>query len=500
MEHLKRSTHSLKLYLNQDSKEIHVEYILLSSEIKKGNEESVSRLKFICKTLPIFETYCADATQPTLDVLSGYEIPNDAHKTMPIRNIVIMFHEDFASIWNKTIMSNYECDSIFDWLNYWVTVRKNIIIFFERCMAAFYKILEGKPIGNLATVIDNLREDINKALIKEHRYPNEDRPFEEKPVIPEGLSKIKSDYFGSIQNFSNQLAKFILRDEEQGRLALINLTKAQNSLNRMQKYFGDVSHEQQLLTKEHEDLCGLEERNIQELLITCQYFQTHEPSKYFSKYMVNSWYSKNYNRLLIDTRAALSSLSEEFIISYPERYYHDGILKYYPIIAADLDATNPEALIKFLYLCTPITAFEFDYLVISCSNRQNQIIPNGLKVPMKFLNGIKAAIDMEDEEAMQQLSPPFPEEISQPFLNCFAQQYELFSPVPTGYEGIDSILELLWKFSRSSKELFSESNSDYLALIKKELEEIVFNSLKTFKNKKNPYLHSGYILILKPFI
>ncbi len=259
MDYLKSSTASLKLYLNEESNEIHVEYILLPSNIKKGNEESVSRIKSICKALPIFDQYCADAIQPKLDILSGYEIPNDAHKTMPIRNVIIMFHQEFASIWDKTIMSNYECDSIFDWLNKWMRLRKNIVIFFESCINAFYKLLEGKPIGNLATSIADLLEDINKFLIKEQRYPNQDRPFEERTTIPEGLSKIKTDYFGSVQNFSNQLVKFIQRDKEQSRLVLINLTSAQSSLKKMQKYFGDIAHEQQLLMKEHEELCILEE-------------------------------------------------------------------------------------------------------------------------------------------------------------------------------------------------------------------------------------------------
>ena len=483
MEHLKRYTNSLKLYLNNnDANEIHVEYILLASDMRKGNEESVSRIKSICKSLPIFQTYCADAIQPKHDILSGYEIPDDAHKAMPIRNIIMMFHQEFASIWNKTIMQNYECDSVFDWLSHWMTMRKNVVTFFESCTNAFYKLLQGKPIGSLAIVIDNLREDINKALIKEYRYPNQDGPFEEKPVIPKGLSKIKSDYFGSIQNFSNQLVKFMLRDKEQSRLASINLTTAQSSSNRMQKYFGDITYEQQLLIKEHEELCTLEERNIQGLLITCQYFQAHEPSKYFSKYVIKTWYDKNYTQFLINTRTALKSLSEEFSISYPERYYHDGILMYYPIITLDLDVLNPEALIKLLYLCTPITAFGFDYLVIASSNKQNQII-HGLKVPMKLLNDLKVAIETEDEELIQTISPPFPEEIGKQFLDCFTEQYDLFVHTPSEYEGIDSILELLWKFSRSSKELSSESDVDYLTSIKKHLEEKVFNELKTFNNK-----------------
>ena len=482
MDHLKRSTASLKLYLNEESNEIRVEYILLPSNIRKGNEESVSRIKSICKTLPIFDIYCADAIQPKLDILSGYEIPDDAHKTMPIRNVIIMFQQEFASIWNKTIMSNYECDSIFDWLNNWMSVRKNIIIFFESCTNAFYKLLEGKPMGNLATSIDDLREDINKFLIKEQRYPNQERPFEEKAIIPEGFSKITTNYFGSIQDFSKMLVKFMLRDNEQSRLALINLTSAQSSLKKMQKYFEDITHEQQLLIKEHEELCILEERSLQQLMITCQYFKEHTSSKYFNKYEINSWYRNNYNKLQLDVKNALSELSQEFLISFPEHYYRDDILKYYPIVTIDLDVMYSDDLIKFLYLCTPITKFNFDYLVIACSNKQKQIV-HGIKVTMNFLKNLKVAFETRDEGLMKTISPPFPEKIGKQFLDCFSEQYTLRVHSASIYEGIDHILEMLWEFSQSSRELLAESDLDYMEFIRKDLENKVFCSLENYKNK-----------------
>jgi hypothetical protein len=179
----------------------------------------------------------------------------------------------------------------------------------------------------------------------------------------------------------------------------------------------------------------------------------------------------------------MSELSNEFLVYLPERYYIDDILKYYPIIAADLDVANLEELIKFLWLCTPIAAFEFNYLVIAFTNKENQIIPDGLKVPMEVLNVLKVAIETNDEGLTQTISPPFPEEIGKQFLGCFAKRYELGSHVPTGYEGIDNIAELLWKYSCSVKELSSESDSDYLLSIKNELQRKVFSSLESFKNK-----------------
>lgn len=77
-----RKTNSHKVQVSDDNKKIKVEYLLRASEITKGNNESVARLTDICRTLPIFETYCSDAIKPQIDLLATYQIPNDAHKEM----------------------------------------------------------------------------------------------------------------------------------------------------------------------------------------------------------------------------------------------------------------------------------------------------------------------------------------------------------------------------------------------------------------------------------
>jgi len=114
LTYLKQKTYSHNIFVNENKDEIYVEYVLRPSEIKKGNTESVSRLKLICRMLPFFEKYNSDAIKPKLDVLEGYVIPNDAHKEMPRRNLVIMFHQEYTSLWAKTIQSNYEVESVIE--------------------------------------------------------------------------------------------------------------------------------------------------------------------------------------------------------------------------------------------------------------------------------------------------------------------------------------------------------------------------------------------------
>lgn len=126
LAYIKHKTFSHNLYVDETERTIHVEYILRVSEIKKANEESVSRLKYICRTLPIYEIYCSDAIMPQLEILEGYNIPDEAHKEMPRRNLIIMFHQDFTSLWIKTIKSNYEFDSVTEWIKHWFKVRKYI--------------------------------------------------------------------------------------------------------------------------------------------------------------------------------------------------------------------------------------------------------------------------------------------------------------------------------------------------------------------------------------
>ncbi len=481
--YLKHSTNSLKTYVDDDRRKIHVEYVLIPSNISNGNEESVNRLKLICKTLPIYETYCSDAISPKLEALSRYNIPDDAHKTMPIRNIILMFNQDFSSLWGNTIMSNYECDSMLGWINQWISLRRQVVYLFNECETVLHKLLEGKLLGKHTSILDDLRSEINKKLIREMRYPNQERPFEEKVVIPSDFSKFKQEYFSSIQNFINQVLKLLVRDREQSRLAIINLGGAKGAQSRMQDFFKNIIDDQDLLIDGYDKLCELERERLDSLIMTCEYYIEHKPSKYFNKYSIRTWYSKKKEQLINDSRIVLNQLEENYDVSFPVDYYSVGILKYYPIIANNLNVEDPEELIKFLYLCSSITSIDYNYLVIAVTSEINQVIPNGLKVPYRFLEDLRIAIDEEDGEMIDKLSPPFPEEISQQFLNCFKEEVNLVELPPSPYEGLDSVFELLWSYSKSRDILVDKSDSEYLSGILVEYEKKITNLLKEFEDK-----------------
>jgi len=71
LTYLKQWTRSHRVFIDSEKNAIHIEYILRLHNIKTGNEQSVSRLKLLCKALPIFDLYCADALKPTVDLLAA---------------------------------------------------------------------------------------------------------------------------------------------------------------------------------------------------------------------------------------------------------------------------------------------------------------------------------------------------------------------------------------------------------------------------------------------
>lgn len=481
--YLKEATRSIKVYVGANKSDIHVEYILLPSDIIKGNEESVSRLNIICKMLPIFKIYCADSTKPNVEILSGYKIPNDSHKTIPIENLIITFHQDFNSLWGKTIMSRYECDSIFDWLEHWFSVRNDIVTISDKIYVFICKLLEFKAPRNLADEIDGLRFQISKNLKKEYRFPNEDRPFEEKAKMPEGFSEVKSGYFQSVNNFLNQLAAFLTKDVKNTRLALINLRKALSDLEKMQKFFLIITEEQEVFCKQHYNLCIKEEEKLQNLMIACLYFKEHQPSLYFTNYQIKSWYNQNYKEKIKFAQQTLHNLLTKNIVVFPQKYYYDGILSFYPIIVNDLNIQDSTILMEFLYNCTSFAELDYDYLVVACKNGDNKISPSGLKIPKDFLIKYKIAIDENDASLIEKLTFPFPEEINQKFLDCFEGKYEILKPIVTGYEGIDKVAELLWAFSMYHKELNNEYDSKYKNFIETKIKTEILDFLSHIKKQ-----------------
>lgn len=484
LTYLKQKTKSHKIFIDSEKNAIHVEYILRLRNIKTGNEQSVSRLKYVCRTLPIFDLYCADALKPTLSLLSAYTVPEDAHKEMPIRNIVIMFHQNLTSLWNKTIMSNYEFDTVTEWLNYWFDVREHICLLADKCCACIYKLLGGKPLGSLAGEVDQLREEFALITTGEKRYPKEDRPFEEKATVPERLGKIKSKYFQSIQNFTNQFAGFLVKDEQKQRLAMVNLTTAQSALVTMQNYFAEIAidfgfQERQLA------LCVMETQSIERLIMCCSYYQTHSPNKYFNKYQIRNWYDGHCRDERKIAEDGLSELESKYSIHFPDQIYTIDMLSYYPIIVGNFDMASESNLTECLLGCIAFADAPFDYLVILSANESEEINPTALQFPRRMLVDVKKAIESENHSLLDKLMPPYPVDVTAQMLDCFIEKYDLPEKNSTDVDQlpIGDVAEELWIYSKSVELLTEPEDACYLAAEMQGIQTNIAGMLRLLKNK-----------------
>lgn len=484
LTYLKQQTRSHRVFIDSEKNAIHVEYILRLRNIKTGNEQSVSRLKFLCKTLPIFDLYCADALKPTVDLLSVYPIPDDAHKAMPIRNIVIMFHQNLTSLWNKTIMSNYEFDTVNEWLDYWFGVREKICRLADKCCACIYKLLGGKPLGSLAREVDQLRKEFALITTGEKRYPKEDPPFEEKTTVPERLGKIKSKYFQSILNFTNQFAGFLIKDEQKQRLAMVNLTTAQSALVTMQNYFAEIAidfgfQERQLA------LCVMETQSIERLTMCCNYYLEHMPSKYFDKYQIKDWYEGHCRDERGIAEKGFSKLASKYSIHFPDQIYTIDMLSYYPIIVGNFDMALESNLTECLLGCIAFADAPFDYLVILSANEFEEINPTALQFPRRMLVDVKKAIESENHSSLDKLMSPYPVDVTAQMLSCFAQKYVLTKRANVEAEepSIGGIAEELWIYSKSVELLTEPEDAGYLAAETQGLQTNISEMLRLLQDK-----------------
>ena len=483
LQHLKVSTKSLRLYANEIDNSIYVEYILSPSDIQKGNQESVSRLRMICMSLPIFDTYCADALSPKFDLIAVYKAPNDACKAMPIKNLIITFRQEFTSLWLKTIMSNYECSSVVEWLEHWLEVRKLIVALFQKNENLLYKLLEGKAPKSLGLEIDSLRGALNKKLIVEFGYPNEHKPFEEKSIISENSRVIKNGYFNSAQNFFNQFIGLVKRETNEERMAIYNLKSAHSMLKKMQEFFRDLSSEQGILQSQFSEICLLEEQCLQRLMAGCLYYREHQPNPHFSKYQIAGWYEAKQQETMSEAKLALDAFGQEHSIIFPKEFFYEGALSYYPVIVHGLDVLDGQQLITFLYNCLAFAELNFDYLVIVFAEEGNTVMPTGLEVPKKFLKDLGAAIETENEASIEEIVPPFPQEITTQILECFDEQYKISLPRATDHEGVDEIAVLLWTLSKSREILTDSADIEYLQTTEDSIKADILQSLSEIQHR-----------------
>ena len=278
--------------------------------------------------------------------------------------------------------------------------------------------------------------------------------------MPERLGKIKNKYFQSIQNFTNQFAGFLVKDEQKQRLAMVNLTTA---LVTMQNYFAEIIidfgfQERQLA------LCVMETESIERLIMCCSYYQTHSPNKYFNKYQIRNWYDRHCRDERKIAEDGLSELASNYSIHFPNQIYTIDMLSYYPIIVDGLDFTSESNLIEWLYGCISFADTSFDYLIILSANEVGKIHPAALQFPRRMLVDLKKAIESDDNSLFDKLTPPYPVDVTRQMLSCFIKKYDLPESDDIDLDAlpIGDIAEELWVYSKSVELLTEPEDDSYL--------------------------------------
>ena len=481
--YLKQQTKSHKIFVDFPKNTIHVEYILRLRNIETGNEQSFSRLKYICRMMPIFDLYCADALTPTINLLSAYSVPDYAHKEIPIKSITITFQQNFASLWRKTIMSNYEFDTVTEWLDHWFNVRMCICSLAEKYCAHICKLLSTRQSVRFDTQANELSEELVLMTTGEKLYPKEDRPFEEKATVPEGLEKIKSQYFQSIKNFINLFSEFIAKDKQK-QSAMTNLTTALNTLATMQNFFAKIVIDFGFQEK-HLGLCIEEKRNIEQLMLCCLYYDTHSPSEYFNKYQIKDWYNEQcWNKRKV-AEDALSQLRSRYAIHFPDKIYDNDGLSYYTIIVDNFDLSSESDSSKFIYECLPFTDTSFDYLILLFANDSQVINPTALQLSRGALVDIKNTLESEDYSLTDKQIFIYQRDVTTQMLECFITKYELLPKYTTDTENIHiiDIAEELWGYSKSVELLTAPEDTNYLATKLQGIQTNITGMLSILKDK-----------------
>lgn len=461
LTYYKHMTKSHSVYVDETSDAIHVEYILSLSEIGNANEESVSRIKQLCRMLPIFKKYCTDALKPEIEMLKNYFVPDDAHKEMPIENVVIMFHQHLTSLWNKTILSNYEFEMVTDWIEYWFNLRSHICTMANDYCECLTKAESPKLKESAIRKSICIYSEYQKLINNERKYPEEENPFEEDVPCVRKFQGIKRKYFWSITNFTGQFPGLLKRDPKNAKLAMFNILAAQRALSDVQQFFDEIVFDTPLKTK-HLQLCELEKVNVSRLMMGCYYYYDNPMNKGFNKYTIDGWYKARCTKERQKIQEGLSDLTEFYSVIFPENNYYAGILNYYPIIIGGFDKSSEDAWNALLISGMQILNSKFDYLEVLFKTNQGEIENVAYRIPKQFFAYVKNALESPSAEVQENRTSIYPVEVTPQMLGCFSQKYIVEKAEDNLAKSIISeIGEYLWDYSMCRKLLAGPEDSDY---------------------------------------
>ncbi|MEG2985495.1 MAG: hypothetical protein RR835_12395 [Peptostreptococcaceae bacterium] len=446
--YLRINTDTDKLF--EEDNKIYIEYTLLPQNIRNANNESVERINAICEFLPIYEVYNTRSIKPDLDILNYVNIHDDSIKNMHLNNVVLTFNVDLNILWNKSILSQYEFQSIYDWQNYWINIRTKIVDFLKLNINVLEKKLKLQNINrNTIDNINKITHDIVSLLNRENSFPMEERPFDNSCKVTSPTKKIKNKYFTPLKNYVNQYANIINKNNCNNlcNIAMINLKNCVSELNIMQNNFNEICKD----TINYFDTNELEENEskwINRLINLSEYYLENNASKYFNREDVNVYIEKKKNYLLKNTCSILEKIKHDysFDIIKPKKIIYENDVKTLPIGIRNFNLNNENDSINLIQSLIELDEIKLEYILIVIVNSDGRALPNGIRINTNLFKEITSYI--ESGLATEINTKPLPYEITNEHIVYLEEEIEIVDKSSNNTTNIDLFLLYLWEYSR----------------------------------------------------
>ncbi|MCZ0873898.1 hypothetical protein [Peribacillus sp. AS_2] len=448
-KYLKVNTDSINIY--ESGEDIYIEYLLLPQEVGEANTKSVSRIKAVCRFLPIYKKYITNGIKPKLELFNGLNLLDESYKAMPIENIKLSFNTDLTILWKNSILSHFEYSSIYEWQEYWINIRSNLIKFIKLNIRVLEYVLKQTKLTPEVSVIDEVRMQLGKSLIKEKLFPRENRPFEEPTILKDEISKIKHGFFSSIRNYIDNYLNIVMKKSENNAsgLAMYNLRDARDKLSEMQLGFRNICER----TAYNFELDEIEKQEIlwlDRLITLNEFYLNHIPRKGgYSRSSINEWQKEKEQTKMRFIKDKINMISNESGFSFvnPKNVYCEKNLTYLPIGVKTVDVTNENEMGRLIFAIIYLNEIDVNYIELLFLNNKLEVIGNGLRISNYYLQKLQESVEGGSEITGDNIFPPLPVVITQKHLECFEEKIK----IPThkskySFKDIDIFLTLLWKY------------------------------------------------------
>ncbi|MEZ4735025.1 MAG: hypothetical protein R3E79_48640 [Caldilineaceae bacterium] len=236
MAQFKESFDTLTIW-EEDPQTIHIEFIVDELEQRnRPHEQALERLRHLRQWFPTYALYCSQGLYPS----TGENPPqvDDTKKRMAAETLdQDIFHKQ-NSQYAQLLDKYYAKDTMYEWINYWIELRRMVLTLFQ----ALTSLHETTYIG----------KDYDTKTLQEF-YVALGQRFRETPGLPAKIESLLGEQAQSMQRnmrqwqssmhaFLRQYLQFLSGEEKErmARLMRYNLRDAMEKLSTFQTSFADV--------------------------------------------------------------------------------------------------------------------------------------------------------------------------------------------------------------------------------------------------------------------